>query len=56
MIFLGGLDYYEGFDLMEQITIYPSEELLEKLRFEAMAEERSLNNLILKILKKEFKE
>ncbi len=38
---------------MERITIYPSKELREKLENKAKKEERSLNNLIILILKKE---
>ena len=41
---------------MERITIYPKKELRTKLDKEAEKEERSLNNLILLILKKYFKE
>ncbi len=41
---------------MERITIYPKEELRSKLEKEAEKEERSLNNLILLILNKYFKE
>jgi hypothetical protein len=35
---------------MEQITIYPSKELKIKLDNEAKAQDRSLNNLCLRIL------
>ncbi len=40
---------------MEKITIYPSKELRKKLEDQAKEEDRSLNNLIILILKKEMK-
>ncbi len=41
---------------MKRITIYPNKELRKKLDKEAEKEQRSLNNLILFILNKYFKE
>jgi len=41
---------------MERITIYPNKELRKRLDQEAEKEERSLNNLIIFILNKYFKE
>lgn len=40
---------------MERITIYPSKELKDKLDETAKEDERSLNYIIIKILKKFFK-
>lgn len=41
---------------MKRITIYPNHVLLEKLVLEANNQQRSLNNLIIRILTKHFKE
>lgn len=40
---------------MERITIYPDKELKKKLDKEAKEQDRSLNNLILMILKNFFR-
>lgn len=39
---------------MDRITIYPNEELREKLNKEAKRQKRSLNNLVLLILASYF--
>jgi len=44
------------FIIMDRITIYPNKELRKKLDKESEKEERSLNNLILFILNKYFKD